>query len=578
MSNRGREPSVRAGVFIGVDKTGGLQKLNDAAAGARRMYNWAIGQGFTAPGNATLITDADRKVVRPDQIYDAIAALVNGPGVDQLIIYFAGHGVNINRGERWLLTEAPERTSAAVNVAGSVELARYCGIRHVVLFSDACRVAADGIQAQNVLGQDIFPNLDGAGDRAKPVDQFYACTLGGTAAEIKDPRVAATNYTALYTGALLDALDGLYTDILEPSTEAGDGAQYVTPRKLQGFLEREVPRRVREMQLERKVNQNPDAIITSDKSWLSRIELPVDRALGATRGLREPPPPVAVPASVLKMSDDFARSLPSQFTYSLESVETPHDTAFLDMECGISVQGNQIVDFVGPRVSGQIIDSDASLLRISNVEGPAASVLLRFQGDVGAVIPVIPGFLAGLTFDENELVDVTYMPSHHSQRWSEYVHRAGELLALRTVAASLSRQGRFRLAGADAPAVAQRMQYAKGVDPTLAVYAAYAYHGQQAIERIVQMSDFLRRDVGATFFDLALLSRSLVGKAVLPSDPIVPFAPMLSQGWALLSANRVRLPQELAGIEQSVQDSLWTLFDARGVDRIANVMLSGGVR
>src|SRR5438105_2969861 len=171
---------VRAGVFIGVDKTGGLQKLNDAAGGAQRMYRWAIGQGFTTPDNATLITDAGGKVVRLDAIYDAVAALVNGPGADQLIIYFAGHGVNINRGEHWLLTEAPVRASAAVNVAGSVELARYCGIQHVVLISDACRVPTESIQAQNVRGQDIFPN-DGTGDRAKPVDQFFACFLGRTA-------------------------------------------------------------------------------------------------------------------------------------------------------------------------------------------------------------------------------------------------------------------------------------------------------------------------------------------------------------------------------------------------------------
>ncbi len=259
---------VRAGLFIGVDQSGGLQRLNDAAEGARRMHEWALTQGIPDQTHAKLITDAGGKKVHPDLIYDAIKAIIDGAGVDQLLLYFAGHGVNINRSEHWLLTDAPVRTSAAVNVSGSVELARYCGIQHVVIISDACRVAPDGIQAQNVRGIDVFPN-DGAGDRAKPVDQFFACFLGKTAAELKDPATAAGNYSALYTNALLDALTGSRPDVLEPADPPGDSAQYVKPRKLESYLESEVPHRVKAMGLERKVNQNPDAIITSDASWLT---------------------------------------------------------------------------------------------------------------------------------------------------------------------------------------------------------------------------------------------------------------------------------------------------------------------
>ncbi|MEO8411566.1 MAG: hypothetical protein ABI478_13440, partial [Propionivibrio sp.] len=177
---------VRAGVFIGVDQTGNLQRLNDAAAGARRMYEWSLKQGLAKETHAKLITDANGAKVTPDAIYDAIAEILGGAGVDQLVVYFAGHGVNIARSEQWLLTDAPTRTNAAVNVSGSVELARYCGVGHVVIISDACRVAPEGIQAQNVRGIDIFPN-DGSASKAKPVDQFFARVLGRVAAEIKDP-------------------------------------------------------------------------------------------------------------------------------------------------------------------------------------------------------------------------------------------------------------------------------------------------------------------------------------------------------------------------------------------------------
>jgi Caspase domain len=211
---------IRAGVFIGVDKAGDLQLLHDAAAGARRMYEWACAQGMPDQSHAKLITDAGGRKVDPDLIYDAIKTIVDGPGVDQLIVYFAGHGVNINRHEHWLLTDAPIKPYAAVDVSSSVELARYCGIQHVVFFSDACRVAPQGIQASSVRGVDIFPN-DGAGDKAKPVDQFFSCFLGKTAAELQDPAIAAGNFSALYTDVLLHALKGSQSDVLEPADTSG---------------------------------------------------------------------------------------------------------------------------------------------------------------------------------------------------------------------------------------------------------------------------------------------------------------------------------------------------------------------
>jgi hypothetical protein len=51
---------------------------------------------FANSSSAAHPTDADGKKVDPDLIYDAIKAIIDGPGVGQLIVYFAGHGVNIS--------------------------------------------------------------------------------------------------------------------------------------------------------------------------------------------------------------------------------------------------------------------------------------------------------------------------------------------------------------------------------------------------------------------------------------------------------------------------------------------------
>jgi hypothetical protein len=586
---------IRAGLFIGVDQTGGLQRLTDAAAGARRMYEWALGQGMTDQAQARLITDAGGQKVHPDLIYDAIKAIIDGAGVDQLVVYFAGHGVNINRSEHWLLTDAPARTSAAVNVSGSVELARYCGIQHVVIISDACRVAPDGIQAQNVRGVDVFPN-EGGGDKAKPVDQFFACFLGKTAAELKDPATAAGNYSALYTNALLEALTGTRAEVLETAATADDAAQYVRPRKLESYLETEVPRRVKAMGLERKVNQNPDAIITSDASWLARITTPV---AGTRGGIVAPPgAPTPAPPSLRTVATTLVRSAAAgdqavlgqelqqaraarvtgarELAGTAERIAVPFGPDHFESQCGIKVRGARVVEAVAPRASVEVLSAD--LVRVNQLERPAVSILLRFDGDVGTVIPAIPEFVAALTFDDGELVDVAYEPSANAGRWQLYKDHAAEVRALRAVAASSSQHGRFRLDQADAGKVAQRMQYAKGIDPTLAVYAAYAYHDLQAIPRIRDMSSYLRGDVGVTFFDLALLARLLVDKAIGPNDAVVPFVPLLAQGWALLRAHRVRLHPALDGIENTLGDSLWSLFDAAGLDKLRRAMETREVR
>lgn len=589
----------RAGVFIGVDKTGNLQKLNDAAAGAKRMHDWAVSQGMVDGTNAKLITDAGGAKVNPDMIYDAIKAIMDGPGVDQLIVYFAGHGVNINRSEHWLLTDAPIRTSAAVNVKGSVDLACYAGIPHIVIISDACRVAPEGIQAQNVRGVDVFPNEGGA-DQASPVDQYFACLLGRTAAEIKDPAIAAGNFSALYTNALLDALTGARPDLLVDATEPGDPARYLWPEALKTFLKGEIPRRVKALNLEGKVNQNPDALLMLGGGWLSRVEGAREVQRGPRRGRRRIARIRPAPPTLLDVSQELVRSAvagPAAFQQQIDNTKRvdvrgadalagmvdqlalPFGPDHMESQCGIKIRGATLEEFYIKRAKkAELLGSAGDLLRIWDLEGPAASVWLRFKGGFGTVVPAVPGFLIAMTFDDGELIDVAYEPSANSgERWEKYSPRARELRSLRAAAASASQHGRFQLEGAESMDLVQRMQYAGGIDPTFALYAAYAYHDHHAIDRILQMSRVLRADLDFTFFDLALLSRSLRNKAVKPTARIVPFAPMLSQGWTLLGAHRVGLHPALNDIERTMRNSLWTLFDGAGLDRLREALQTGDV-
>lgn len=648
---------IRAGVFIGVDRTGGLQRLHDGAAGAVKMREWALRQGMR-PEDAVLITDSDGATVTPDDIYAAISGIVNGPGVDQLLIYFAGHGVNLNRGEQWLLSDAPVRSSAAVDVRSSVELARYCGIPHVVVISDACRVAPEGIQAQGVRGVDIFPN-DGVGDRARPVDQFFACLLGRTAAELRDPQEAASTYSALYTHTLLDGLSGQVPAVIESLDPAGP-PRFVRPRRLQSWLETEIPARVLARGLQNKVNQNPDAIITSDAAWLAEVEQaleaeaptapapptrgPVrgaereasgeadaaDGAAGAdaeaptagvgppTSGAEPPtagaepitgPPPGAVettgslrplpalgalpttgrvlermtwaaladqPGLGSSRADLAASGVGRDLLRTAEEVSSSFGPDHFETECGVKVRGTTLLEVVAGRAQVEVLTPE--LARVAPADVGPTSVVVSFHGGTGTVIPVLPGFVAGLTVEDGELVDVAYEPSANSWRWSEFEHRAEELRFLRGVASSASRHGRFRLDSEQAPSLARHMQTGKGFDPTLAVYAAYAYSDLQDVAHLDEMSSFLRGDLGVGLFDVELLARHLVDVRVGPDVPVLPSAPLLAQGWGVLRAHRVRLPAALDGLGEHLLESVWSLYDPQGVALLCGALVKGEMR
>jgi hypothetical protein len=170
------------------------------------------------------------------------------------------------------------------------------------------------------------------------------------------------------------------------------------------------------------------------------------------------------------------------------------------------------------------------------VTRPGASVLLVLKTGAGILLPAIPEFLATLTMKDGELVDVAYEPSENTWRWPEYQRHAQEIRALRAVAAASMAQGVFKLDLDDAFLIAQRMQYAKGLDPSLAVYAAHAYHDLQRTELIRQMIGYLSEDLGAPLFDVALLARALDNKMVNTTSNILSAVPLLSQGWAFLSA------------------------------------------
>ena len=566
----------RAAVFIGVDKTGGLPVLKDAAKGAIRVASeWAKAQPIST---CKVLTD-EKKPVTARMIKDAVKKIIEPGDIEQLFIYFAGHGVNIHRREYWLLSDAENDPQEAVNVTGSEDLARYCGIPHIVFISDACRTAATTLRAQSITGSEIFPILQAA---RKPVDQFFACSLGAPSNEIADANTTAREFTAAYTGELLPALCGKVPSLIEWVVEAGKRVGYVRPWPLASHLVSAMERRLADPKLKSRVIQVPDALVVSGPTaWVSRVKgVGPGTAGGLSSGGLTPSaaiPPLGPAAFTSTSLVGTALNNPQELTQSILAAAKPFGPMHQESRCGFKIRGAMIIGAhaIGGRI--EMTRTPADVVRVWDATRPAVDTLLLLDDGSALVLPAIPEVLASLTVVGGDLVDVAYEPSEFTSRWDMYRDHAAELRTLRAVVSTATRKGSFRLQGNDALKLARRMQYAKGVDPALAVYAAYAYHDLHQFDRLEEMLGYMRGDLGAAFFDIAMLARTLDNAEYAARPNVLSPIPLLSQGWVYLNARRIGLPSAFTDLQGALQDSVWTKFGPSGASRLTRAFTQGGV-
>ncbi len=135
----------KAAIVIGVNKTGDLPVLNAAVLGATQVADWLRREDFQVKKSF----DTKRPVVASD-LYTAIDKLIDQGTLEQLVIYFSGHGFLNNGSEHWMLSGAPDNPNEAVSLQESTELSRRCGIPSVVFISDACRSVPQTLRAAGV--------------------------------------------------------------------------------------------------------------------------------------------------------------------------------------------------------------------------------------------------------------------------------------------------------------------------------------------------------------------------------------------------------------------------------------------
>jgi hypothetical protein len=573
--------AVRAAVVIGVDQASGLPKLEAAAKGAREVADWLRIQQF----DVRLFEDSQAPVTSA-AIFAAINAFVQRGTLEQLVVYFAGHGfMSGSLSEYWLLSGAPDNPNEAVSLTESAKLAEVTGIPNVVFISDACRSLPSSLGAQRITGSVVFPNPNIAPRALADVDQFLATRIGAAAYEGKPVAETAAAYKGVFTTCFLEAFKQPYPDMVYDL----NGKRVVPNRRLRQYLNREVPKRASDLSIQ--IAQHPDCKVYSDEpTYISQVvdrERPspaqpepnvADVALTALWGARGPA------SERFSNADLQAKAAQTGFNSATRAVGRDwvrHDS--FTGRTGFVVVGARILRATVTR-SGRVVESPASTTNEGRVlvdvrDRRACSVALQFGDGSGTVLAALDGYVGHVLLDRGVVANVSYLPSRESEYWSFFNSERERLAQLHGLVSAAARYGVLRFDGPrrdrqrQAAELAGRIRMLKAIDPTLGIYAASAYADAGLSNDVRSVRNIMRGTHGVDLLDIAMLSRDEARRNI--AAEAVPCCPMLSQNWGLLRAQGVELPAPIAELRNNLAVSLWLTLDSQAMEQMHQLLPAG---
>jgi hypothetical protein len=562
----------KAVVSIGVDRTGSaeLRPLKGAASGAAKFAQWAEKQGYAA----TLLTDTDEGSVTLNGIKKAVAHILRPQTCECLIVYFAGHGIlKAPDQELWLLSDAPGDPNAAVDVFSSRWLARNHAVPHVVFISDACRSRPVSAPLSQMIGGAVFPN-QATLKRRPAVDVFYATLPGDPAMEVPVDE-AILRYDGIFTEKLLEALRGKVPGVLE-DWSGGVGDKRIIPAwTLKTYLETAVPEAIGDIDI--RLEQYPEIRVESHKpAYLAEVVVTNE---SIAPPLIETVAPLRTAALNLERSH-FKGILDTQvldqpepdngmLRLAIQKLAETQGRESFETATGFTIVGSPVASALMPGHMGDVFQENGQF----QVRTPheARSLLIRFTpGGAGTCLAVLPGFIGTVVVEEGRVVSVSYFPARSNPRFAEYHRLEKTIRQKHAFVAASARLGVFALQEEYAGEMGSLLRVEKALDPTLGLYAAYAYAQVGQFDQIESVFEYMSQEPEPVLFDVAMLAAKLS-----PDTFIVPGTPLLTQGWALLETLGLPMPAYLLQAQHELLPSLWTTLTAEGMTILERAMQEG---
>lgn len=549
----------KCAVIIGINATGYMPILKGAASGARQFDDWAKSNGF----DTSLHVDDGGSSVHFRDVFTAVKGFVDKGVYELMIIYFAGHGILKAPGEEiWLLSEAPTNAGEAVNVRLSDVYSRSSTIPHIAFFSDACRSIPDNQVVLGVTGAPIFPNQPPSWQNKPAIDIFYATMPGAPSYETVQTE-AVDAYQGIYTECLLNALNGNVSKIIKRRDIPHKEQWGIFSRELQSHLEEAVP--LAASQKDITLIQIPDGYISSlNPKWLAEVTKSDPR--NYPEQTNEPPTIEREPET------KYGRSSTSDFKKRVKRlVRANKEQSFLPFTGFLIIGNNENIDtttrtgdFHFTRISNKRL-----LVYIHN-EKQYKTFLLKFKSGYSTPLAILPGFHGTIIIEREQVINVNYSPNIGTDRHANMVPNSNEVEKRRATIATAAYYGKlfFRSDRQYLVGLGDFLRSLKTFDPTLGLYAAYAYAAAGEFEHVYSVHNYMAKEPEPVLFDVELLATLYRKDGIHPF--IAPQCPMLTQGWAFLASlideHPVLKLTDMHHLVAELVPGLWTTFTPKGTN------------
>ncbi|NGO52958.1 caspase family protein [Allomesorhizobium camelthorni] len=603
------EPRTHAAIVIGVQDTSGLPSLFSAIPQAKMFSNLLTHEGYDVRLHIDQGISGDERRNLLHAIKTSVSTIADPTTLTltQLVIYFTGHGLwSPQEGDVWLLPNALSDSDQAIHVRSLEQLAYTSGIRNVVIVSDACRSPANDYGQQLIKGSGLLPTNDR--NSRVDIDWFYSSRWAKPAYEVE---VAAQKFESIFSKAMLNAFtdppDWILSDI--------DGRSVIPNEMLKEFLYSETERLTVALGLYEDVSpfistassanvyiagpysldtimNETDTMIETDTGWLQRTpsDQQVFAQVFAQTGL-----PVTTTKS-LPRTDEYEANLEQRIHRLQEQQQKITPMRDLDLgaaSAGIAIYNGLVADVAGStevhslgrRREGR---DGEGVYEVSIFGAEAAetgeTAILSFANGSGCVLALLRGYIAHVFADESGVDMIAYEPIPGSDAHYEFQAQGDRLRDLRSLLTLALRNGVFGIdnslaeASGDAESFADQIRYLKFSDPTLGIYAAYAYAQagiQEEVREILEIQT--RGNLIARIFDNVLLAQPTRAEGAELLAGVVPFCPMLRNGWEFLRVKGVGLPEAVNRAGPYLRNSVWTSFDQPGIEILMDALRSGEI-
>ncbi|RZJ72570.1 caspase family protein [Flavobacterium sp.] len=614
-------------ICIGVDKAKGLSPLTAAAEGAQKMETWAKSQSY----DTSLFTDKD-KDVELAAIFKDISTSIDSMKYESIIVFFSGHGQLRGPGqETWLLSSAKSNPNESINVVGSIDNARTCNVPHVTFISDACRLLPAEI-ALTSAGSSIFPIGEATqrvavdifyatrpGSAANEVSGLTSLDRFGIFTKCL-LEVLEGNHPSLLTcqsnpASIVDFYQIVELKKNKNYKQLSKGLWELHSIKLDDFLIKLVKKKA--STIKTTLSQEPDLILQhmANKPFLSAFDDEVAKNLllsqenesGALSNLSDKKinvlfqkqiahslnhPVFRITDSVSAQKNTKDNLFGLRLKYNEISNNNPNSQLVkgwakilnadvldsVDYRTGFVVEGTEVSDVIAATSPTISYTEKGTFVAIKDNNVSTALFILKNQESVP--IMVLPGFIGHLIFRKGRLLTVNYSPSRkNAPKYREFERNKDKILWARAIVASAANEGleygtlfdsRTGSANetADFNGIGSLLRREKSVDPSLGLYAAYAFRQQGNVEAIKSVLEYMEMEDQILPFDVVMLA----GRLGSTRQMVGPFCPMLSSGWAYAHLFKDFLNPTLRLASENLVPNLWTTFNEEGTQILSEAI------